>query len=369
MKCLYVGRGIIDDVKCGGEMYSAQNVSLLKDVLGEENVDIFSVIPYNNTKRRLIDKVKYAYRLIKDKYLMGVNKNTARKILTLFEKERYDFIFVDGSLLGSLVEQIKKENADIEIITFYHNIEYDLIKKLGGIRRVILERAIKYNELLSSKMSDKILLLNKRDMVLFEKYYGTSSKVYCLPMCIEDRWGYENKQPCLFDGDRVKLLFVGANYKPNNEGIYWFIKNVMPNVNAELCVIGKGMECFRDAWGEKLIKIIGTVDKTDSYYIDADVVIEPIFFGGGMKTKTAEALMFGKMILGTNEAFEGYEIDGVDSCVICNKKEDFIKQIKFIERQKKRCKYYDSSRLLYENNHSFEFLKSSFKGIIITSKE
>lgn len=38
-------------------------------------------------------------------------------------------------------------------------------------------------------------------------------------------------------------------------------------------------------------------------------MVMPIFSGSGMKVKTAEALMYGKFLIGTKEAFEGYEID------------------------------------------------------------
>jgi len=37
-------------------------------------------------------------------------------------------------------------------------------------------------------------------------------------------------------------------------------------------------------------------------------VILPIISGSGMKTKTAEALMYGKSIIGIKEAFEGYKM-------------------------------------------------------------
>ena len=45
----------------------------------------------------------------------------------------------------------------------------------------------------------------------------------------------------------------------------------------------------------------------EKWYRNAHCVIAPIFDGSGMKTKVAEALMFGKKIIGTSEAFSGYE--------------------------------------------------------------
>lgn len=45
------------------------------------------------------------------------------------------------------------------------------------------------------------------------------------------------------------------------------------------------------------------------YIYNADFLIAPIFEGSGMKLKTAEALMYGKTVFGTTEAFEGYDVD------------------------------------------------------------
>ena len=50
---------------------------------------------------------------------------------------------------------------------------------------------------------------------------------------------------------------------------------------------------------ELLQKDPNNVDCLETWYEKADVVISPIFLGSGMKTKTAEALMYGKPILGT----------------------------------------------------------------------
>lgn len=38
----------------------------------------------------------------------------------------------------------------------------------------------------------------------------------------------------------------------------------------------------------------------------ADVIIAPLFDGGGMKTKTVEALSYGKSIVATDEGLEGF---------------------------------------------------------------
>ena len=75
------------------------------------------------------------------------------------------------------------------------------------------------------------------------------------------------------------------------------------------------------------VKVIGTVDNLDELYIKAEAVVIPIFSGGGMKVKTAEAMMYGKKIYGTEEALTGYDIQNMDYIIECNTAEQFIENI------------------------------------------
>lgn len=59
------------------------------------------------------------------------------------------------------------------------------------------------------------------------------------------------------------------------------------------------------------VHYIGKVSQgqLNEYYKNADIFIAPITTGGGMKTKVAEAMMYGLPVAGTNEVFTGYDVD------------------------------------------------------------
>jgi glycosyltransferase involved in cell wall biosynthesis len=105
------------------------------------------------------------------------------------------------------------------------------------------------------------------------------------------------------------MLFVGTDYKPNLDAIKWFLENVANKVKdkAILKVVGYKLEKYKDKFIKySNIEIEGTVDDLSKYYRDADLVIAPIFSGGGMKIKTAEAFGYGKFFAGTDESLIGY---------------------------------------------------------------
>ena len=164
---------------------------------------------------------------------------------------------------------------------------------------------------------------------------------------------------CLKQERIIDYLFVGVSFFANVQGVQWFIDNIMPNVEGHLWVIGKGMDKVIFEHLTDRIHILGFVDDLSPYYYRARIVVSPIFTGAGMKTKTAEALMYGKTIIGTTEAFEGYIID--PRCMICcNDKEEFIKQV---VNTYKNSLFNEHARLQFITHYSNEGIKNKLKSI------
>lgn len=110
---------------------------------------------------------------------------------------------------------------------------------------------------------------------------------------------------------------------------------------------------------EKKVKIFSDVPDLTKFFENADFMILPIFSGSGMKVKTAESLMNGKYILGTKEAFMGYEITP-DCGIECNSAEDFIKAINNLNL---KYKFNDASYQLYLNKYSFDSTLKKFQTV------
>ena len=104
------------------------------------------------------------------------------------------------------------------------------------------------------------------------------------------------------------MLFVGKKYLPNIHGLEWFYKNVLPQLKGEfeVQIVGRGLEYLKDVLIDSHFNVIGEVESLDEYYENADIVIAPLFEGGGMKSKTVEAISFGKTFVGTTESLFGF---------------------------------------------------------------
>lgn len=157
-------------------------------------------------------------------------------------------------------------------------------------------------------------------------------------------------------------MWGGGVHSPNVDGIKWFAKSVMPYLDNRvvLNIVGANMDKHKNApefINNPRIQITGRVDSLDPYYNSADLVIGPIFYGAGMMTKTAEALMYGKNYIATAHALHGYE--GLDGCR-CDTAEEFITRINNMAASGTE-RFNPSMRKLYEDKYSITAMENTLR--------
>lgn len=266
-----------------------------------------------------------------DNLFLRSTPQVIRDISKQLDSGLYTHIYFSHSFYGRIAEYVKKRYPHIIIVTFFHNVEYphhNDRKKVNGIssllNKCIQLCSLKQNEKKSCKYSDTIIVLNKRDSNDIKRIYGRAAD-YIIPTSLDDLYNKEKAQ--ITNHKDLNYLFIGSNFYANVRGLQWFISNVMPHIKGKLYIVGTGMDevKFKDIDPER-VTIIGYVEDLSTYYYDADIVINPILSGSGMKTKTAEAMMYGKTIVGTRESFEGYDIDN-ENIYECNSSEAFIETL------------------------------------------
>lgn len=319
-------KGILE----GGGQGSKKNYDLCRRVLGEENVDSF-YIHDEYKKKSLWDYLK-AVVFFPLGYYYGVTPATLRALEAV--ADRYDYIWVDRSIFGVIAKHLREKGYQGKIMVFFHNVEkvyFDEAKlpKRLPLRNVVL-RCVEKNERWSMRYADTVLALNERDDATLGELYGRKADAL-ISVAMEDRFVPQDEQA--MTSKRLRCLTIGAYFAPNNEGILWFVQHVLPNVDVEYKIVGKGMGRLQlehpDLLGE--IEVVSDAPDLAPYFYEADCMILPIFSGSGMKVKTCESLMQGRNILGTTEAFEGYEVDYDKVGALCNTADEFVNAIRRME--------------------------------------
>jgi polysaccharide biosynthesis protein PslH len=303
-------------------------------------------------------------------HIDGLNDAVIRKALQTIQTENISKVFVDGSNLGGFVKIVKRELRNVEVITFFHNVEARFF--LGALRQTRALRAlgvliVNYlAERKSVRHSDKIICLGERDSRLLQKLYGRAA-THLSPMALHDTL---KKKPEFSASEareksREKFaLFVGGVFYANRAGITWFIDHVVPRIDIRIFIVGRGFEDFRPQLErEGKVMIVGAVDSLSEWYLDAHFVIAPIFDGSGMKTKIAEALMYGKKIVGTPEAFSGYEDIADRVGWVCKSADDFVDAIGHAKDSVIK-PFAPDLRAIYEERHSYPAARSRLARIL-----
>lgn len=349
----------------GGRQCSYRNYKLLCEIFGADNVQVCMIA---NDAVEKADNVSlfpsYTGRVQQIWWALllrnGYSLRTQRQIIQMAEQTDYSYIWFDRSTLGRLCAKI---HTKAKKIIFFHNVEKEYIKNKISHENagyLISYPAFAVNEQKAVQKADKVICLNERDSMLLNDIYGRKADLL-LPISFDD--AYDGKSNMTNRENETKeLLFVGSYFQPNVEGLDWFVHNVMSQLqDVHLTIVGKGMEKKADCWNGENVHVVGTVQELSEYYLRADAVVLPIFYGDGMKVKTAEALMYGKAVFGSKEAFEGYEIANAPDIVECNTAKEYVDRINSFFHEKRSCYFSETNRKLfldkYENRSMIKKLE------------
>lgn len=334
-----------------------------KVVHGWDQVNLRNQIVLEN----VLDTVTYLpleTGTLSSKIFIGVTKKHLETVDQELSKG-YDYVFVCQSTCGRVCKYIKKHYPNVKIITFFHNIERHYAGqylKVSGVKAIPYYMRAYVFEKMAAKYSDYCITLNERDSQLLEKFYEKKASAI-MPTSLEDKFLPEHEVTTVED-EIIDYLFVGTAFYPNVEGIQWFIDNVMPKVGGKLTIIGKDMKSSILKNLTDRIKVYGFVDDLSDYYRRAKVIVGPIFHGGGMKTKTAEALMYGKLIVASKESLEGYTLD-VDTIKECNTAEEYISTLNALSSTNKT--YYQESHDNFVRYCSYDASEKILRSMLFKS--
>lgn len=354
----------VDPLARGGrEQLSKLNEQALQEILGDDL--LVMKLPKRNLRGR--EAIKGVIR----GHIDGVCDPVVKHILSVVQSSEIECIVLDGSNLGAVARSVRRYAKDVKVLTFFHNCEARFF--LGAFRQepslhsfgVLVANYLA--ERWAVRFSHKRVCLNQRDGDLLERLYGRSA-THLAPMALRDKRPLSDA--CASWSVPAKYaLFVGGAFYANRAGIGWYCAQVAAHVGMKTVVVGQGLDSARselEQYGN--VEVIGEVEELAPWYQGAHVVVAPIFDGSGMKTKVAEALMFGKRIIGTPEAFSGYEEHIGAVGVVCRTAEEFVEALE-AEAKREAVNPSASLRAIYEDHYSLEAAERRWAAILNDQRE
>jgi glycosyltransferase involved in cell wall biosynthesis len=299
-------------------------------------------------------------------HIDGLNEDSIEAALKQVHQARITQVFVDGSNLGGFVAVLKQRMPEVEVITFFHNVEarffWGSLRLLKTVHALGVLVANTLAERKAVKYSNKIVCLSERDSSLLKRLYGRGA-THIAPMVLEDKCPAEFLQSEVQAPERF-ALFVGGTFYANRQGIAWFVREVVPHIDMPLFIVGRGFDAIRSELEiSGKVTVVGLVDSLADWYNRAQFVVAPIFDGSGMKTKVAEALMFGKKVIGTPEAFSGYDDVAPKVGWLCETADEFAAAIASASSEIKQS-FNPALRAIYEDRFSMKAGREKLASII-----
>lgn len=263
------------------------------------------------------------------------SKDFEKVLIERLQSEAYDLIQLETLWVTPYVDVIRKYSK-AKIILRSQNVEYMIWERLAEdaanpIKKIYLKllasRLKKYELNLLNKY-DAIATITELDSLVFKKM-GCSIPIIHVPFGI-DLVKYKLDDSTL---EKPSVFHIGAmDWRPNADGINWFLKNVWMDVVAKnpsvkLYLAGRNMPDWLMNLKMQNVVIEGEVPDSHAFINSRSIMIVPLTSGGGMRVKIIEGMAFGKTIISTAVGAEGIEYEKGVNLLIANTEPEFVDAI------------------------------------------
>ena len=260
---------------------------------------------------------------LKKNFSRYLDFSLVQRIVGLIKKENYDFVIWEHPYYAWAAFLAKRQTG-IKTIIHSHNIEHQRFKGLGKWWWPVLRIYEKW----FFNFSDYIFFITPADkQFAIDHWHVPKENCIDVPFGIEQNEYPKDKQFCketiklrhTISHEDTIILFNGAlDYKPNLDAVVVILEKVNPillsnyGFKYKIIICGKGLppewkELKR--YADKNIIYAGFVNDIDTYFKGADLFLNPVQSGGGIKTKMVEAIGFGTTVIATETGATGIRAD------------------------------------------------------------
>lgn len=270
-------------------------------------------------------------------YFMNGYSNNMEMALKENAKPR-KILWVSRIVMSQYIPVAKK--LGYHVILDEHNIESDLLIRLAKSsfkkwHHLPLAKLSKHFELKSCLAADQVITTSTQDSQLLQSSLP-HSKIEVLPNTINFN-EFENVRQSV----GKTLFFPGTlNYFPNQEGILWFIRKVLPLLKLKLreslpkiVIAGSNPNPFLIKQLKRAeISLHINPSSMIPYFSEASIVFVPILSGSGTRLKILEACAGSRAVVSTTKGAEGLNLIHRQEILIADTPETFASSlIEFIQ--------------------------------------
>lgn len=302
IKVLYLGRLTTEDI----ELIKEMNFESIVDNTFDMEVSQEELDSQEETRTKHLEKFYNTEYKVKVKKYLSQNS--------------FDNLMIEYITLDYLINDIQDKYTtvvDTHDLMSSRTASYKEFDEAPSIYLDSLDEEVKildnYDYILSIQQNEYDLLNTKVD----------NQKNILVPHAVDIQQQFTNPDKI------VNIIFVSG--PANFSHIVWFIENVWRYFDEDLDIrlniygnVCKKLQQYKD---RKNINLKGFIQSLDSLYTDADIVINPVIYGSGLKIKNVEAISNGIPLITTHEGANGIE-NGIGSVfLLANSIDEWIESL------------------------------------------
>ncbi len=321
-----------------------------------------------SSKENKKEKGLHVHRLFHYVKLNYINPLLAIRFYRFLKKQPVKALFCNHPFLGFVLYPAC-QLLNIPLYLYQHNIEYLRFKALGKKTASF----VYYLEKFTCRHAEAIFFISKDEIQTATKLYGINpAKCYFLPHFLTRTTAPNNRlqtrsailqKHAIKEDDYILLFFGPLDYPPNSEAVDFILDNIYPQLEVDkhhiqILICGGGMSEAQQIRlsNQKNVHYLGFVDKIEDYIQTADLILAPLFRGGGVKTKVIESIEWGTSVLTTPVGAEGIaQATCADKLIVLGDSTAFAKTILELKKQA----YQATPSTFYEFYHVDNVLKSA----------
>ncbi|MCD2451816.1 glycosyltransferase family 4 protein [Methylicorpusculum oleiharenae] len=302
--------------------------------------------------------------------LENLSITVSTNCIDIIRESQFDvvwFEFYDST--DGLIDLVRFHHPNAYIIIDSVDVHFNRLEAKAKLTQLkedfILAENIKKEELQAYKNADMVIAVTEADKKLISETCP-EIKISVIPN-IHNIPDFIVKVP----GKKINLLFVGYfKHSPNVDAVCFFCTEVMPLLrnkypDIHLNIVGSSPSQEVLDLAKNDITIFGYVPDLVPYYRNADIVIAPLRYGGGMKGKVGEALSFSTPIVTTDFGAEGFGIKPDIHYLLANKPDEFVNEIlKLINDNEAYKRISENGWQFIKDNYSYNAIETVINNTI-----
>ena len=299
-----------------------------KQKTGIELIDVdLTVKPLNAFLNLFTRKSYHAERFISEEF--------KKRLAAVLDKEQFDVVQLEVLFMAPYVETIRQHSKAM-IVLRAHNVEHKIWERIAKDTKSPLKRwyinhlakTLKEFELNALETVDGVAAITRKDAAFFRKY--CSKPVIDIPFGVYP----EQFDPKYEIEGKPKFYHIGSmNWMPNEEGIRWFVDEVLPKTVEKVPdfvyhLAGRSMPEWLTSMKNPHVDVVGEVPDAKEFVTNHDIAIVPLLSGSGIRIKIIESMALGKTVITTRVGAEGILYDEEVNIIIAENKAKMVEAIR-----------------------------------------